>query len=58
MAVEMDHNPILVAASEEDLFFDMTHWRCQWYGDDVATLRGRVATAITESNRASATVRW
>jgi hypothetical protein len=49
VAVEMGHSPILVAASADDLSFDMSHWRCQMYGEDLATLRLRLAAAINES---------
>ena len=46
-----EHKPILIAATKDDLPFDMAHWRAHMYGetDPITTLGERVRKAIVET---------
>lgn len=50
---EHRHEPILVAESNDDLPFDVQHFRAQFYGQDRANLRARIAASIKEAITAS-----
>jgi hypothetical protein len=46
MADVLGHRPVLVAPSAEHLPFDVSHWRAQFYEDDLDSLEDRVARSL------------